>query len=199
MKYFTIATLFAVSYGLDLSLYEQRYPTVGNLAQLNTHPDDIEWGDAAPTLTSGNCAEDCTECRKDLSTDEFECKDTTVYKYKNLCNPKRLKKEGKENLCMTGDQPCHWSFPADSNKNSPDATCRTLPDSYLGEEWHYSSMISDKMKGQCPKEGCPTPEGYEDFWENGLCVKSWPEDSDQSDAKTMFRCVPLDQYSDYAL
>ena len=97
MKYFAVATLFVVSYGLDLSLkrggtgYDY---TGGNLAQLFTNEDDGEWGEAAPTLTSGKCAdvENCTECREVLSTGEFECKDTTVYKYNNVCNFSKLSK-----------------------------------------------------------------------------------------------------------
>ena len=71
---------------------------------------------------------------------------------------------------MTGDQPCHYSFPADSSKNSELATCRTLPDSYIEGEWDFDwelGGVSKKMKGQCPKKGCPLPDDYDGEWKQG--------------------------------
>ena len=96
----------------------------------------LVWGELAPSLTSGLCADvdnNCSECRQswydnDLTNVEFRCKDETVYRYLNKCKNNRLNKE-ELNLCMTEDKYCHWSYPAnDSLKGkSPEAACRSVP------------------------------------------------------------------------
>jgi len=66
----------------------------------------LVWGELAPSLTSGLCADvdnNCSECRQswydnDLTNVEFRCKDETVYRYLNKCKNNRLNKEGL-NLC----------------------------------------------------------------------------------------------------
>ena len=118
MKYFTIATLMAISYGLKLEA-----------------GDDV-WGDAAERLDYGSCGEveGCTECRYSYAASDYQCKDDTVYKYKNKCNPRKH----SPNLCMAGeDKLCHWSFPADEDKNSAAGACRTVPEDYIEGEWDY--------------------------------------------------------------
>ena len=140
--------------------------------------DELVWGDVAPTLTSGECTDGCTECRNSwYSSDNevhnptnevFRCKDNTVMKYRNKCNSLRLITEGKTNLCMSTGK-CHWSFPANENKNSENATCRTLPESYNNlvgdQEWEYGRKPQSlKRKGLC-QQSC---EGeVDDFWTTG--------------------------------
>ena len=99
MKYFTVATLMAISYGL-------------NLAQaIELKEGELNWGEAAPTLTSGLCSESehCSECREswygnDSDSPEYRCKDDTVYIYKHKCRAKQLAKYKGKNLCMTEDE-----------------------------------------------------------------------------------------------
>merc|ERR1711993_128751 len=92
----------------------------------------LVWGDAAPSLTEGMCGTmNCTECREswfdgDASSKEYRCKDETEYRYTNMCNNNKRK---KNDLCMTGDEFCHWSYPAGDPKKwkSEDAACRSIP------------------------------------------------------------------------
>ena len=93
---------------------------------------------------------------------------------------------------------CHWSFPANENKNSERATCRTLPDSYIVDDddwanWEFGGKgQSLKMKGQC--ENC---EGdAEGFWKDGKCWWSYPKNASQAEkkAKGMYRCMPKNQW-----
>jgi len=74
-----------------------------------SEPDDepmkLAWGQTAPWLTSGECANvSCSECRwsynaADETNGAYRCKDETVYVYKNKCTNKKLEVEGND-LCM---------------------------------------------------------------------------------------------------
>ena len=72
--------------------------------------------------------------------------------------------EGK-NLCMTSGK-CHWSFPADENKESEHTACRTVPDDYVKGEWEFGDKPAkpgqtlNMNKGLC-KYGC---EALDDVW-----------------------------------
>ena len=74
------------------------------------------WGKAAPSLTSGYCADtNCSECRESWYDDfpndkEYRCKCDGIYKFKDKCTEED-KQIQDTNLCMTGDnQFCHWSY-----------------------------------------------------------------------------------------
>jgi len=122
----------------------------------------LVWGELAPSLTSGLCADvdnNCSECRQswydnDLTNVEFRCKDETVYRYLNKCKNNRLNKE-ELNLCMTEDKYCHWSYPAnDSLKGkSPEAACRSVPQNYIKGKWNFAKKPMKKQKqGLCGSE-----------------------------------------------
>merc|ERR1712088_1032214 len=80
--------------------------------------DELVWGDVAPTLTSGECTDGCTECR---------------------------------NSWYRSDNEVH--NPANENKNSENATCRTLPESYNNlvgdQEWEYGRKPQSLKKKVC--------------------------------------------------
>jgi len=97
------------------------------------------WGEAAPSLTSGKCADvNCSECREswyfdDFTNTEYRCKDETVYMFLNKCNSTFLNREGY-NLCMTEERYCHVSFPADGSWENKIA-CRSIPQDYYEGDW----------------------------------------------------------------
>jgi hypothetical protein len=105
---------------------------------------ELVYGEPATTLTTGQCGDDCTECRWSWwsnATDvvKARCVDTTVYKYGAICPDTwdRIK-------CMSGaDQFCHKSYPhGDPDKmNSVNATCRTVADSYIYNDFTYNENV----------------------------------------------------------
>jgi hypothetical protein len=141
-----------------------------------------EWGGPAESLTSGNCGEDCTECREswmsdDVSNVEAQCYDYTVYKYTNEC-----KSEQNNTKCMTGTgSHCFMSYPHEDpdRQYSEDAACRTVPTSYIEGEWHYSKRMCHPSAGLCI-DGCGTQD----------CRRSWPSNDEEMyySAKNMCRC-----------
>ena len=148
----------------------------------------ILWGEAAPSLTSGECANvSCSECRKSWFVDdptnmEYRCKDEATYRFGNKCNKNRRNNEDK-NLCMTEDKYCHWSWPADDKEkwNSEEAACRSIPYDYIKGDWKYARNPSKKQNsGLC---------AYDCSESGGECRWSWPrEDSSKKNPKGMHRC-----------
>lgn len=157
-----------------------------------SEPDDdgpvkLAWGQAAPTLTSGECENvSCSECRwswnaADETNGAYRCKDETVYQYRNKCGNTKLEGEGND-LCMLEEEYCHWSFPAgDPLKNkSEHAACRSVPRDYWRGSWEFGDKESEKQKGMC-KYDC------KDL--GGKCYWSWPMGEEkQGNPKGMYRC-----------
>jgi len=113
----------------------------------------------------------------------YRCRDVTVYKYGNKCNSEKLNIAGN-NLCMTEDKYCHWSFPADDvdKKDSEKAACRSIPqDYYNGGDWKYGKNPSNWKKNGLCEYGC---EEY-----GGTCYWSWPKgEKATNNPKAMHRC-----------
>ena len=73
--------------------------------------DLVKVGGPAPTLTSGNCSEDCSQCMEHFYESKpediwYQCVDTTVYKFGNVCT----KPWQDKSMCATTGH-CHNSYP----------------------------------------------------------------------------------------
>jgi len=152
------------------------------------------WGEAAPSLTVGQCADvhHCSECRQSwydndlVNSADYRCKDDTVYMYRNQCKFNRLNKEGL-NLCMTGSEElCHWSFPADDplKGESDKAACRTIPKDYMEDHFKFEKKPSENKSAGLCAYGCA------EF--GGTCYWSWPSgEKKKNNPKAMHRCEIL--------
>ena len=151
----------------------------------------LVWGEAAPSLSAGQCADvhHCSECRQSwydndlVDSVDYRCKDDTVYMYRNKCKFNRLNKEGL-NLCMTGSEDyCHWSFPADDplKGKSEEAACRTIPHDYMEDYYKFAKKPSKNQNAGLCAYGC------EEF--GGTCYWSWPQgEKKKNNPKAMHRC-----------
>ena len=106
----------------------------------------------APTLTSGDCYEGCTECvasywSNDIyKTPSFQCNDETVFRYTNPCDATT----DSTSKCMTDDdQLCFISYPYGDyyGVDSALAACRTVPTSYQTGTWKFGNKdcFADNM------------------------------------------------------
>lgn len=90
------------------------------------------FGGPAPMLNSGNCGEDCTECREfwyDNAPNDimYECVDRTDYKFGARCSSNRSR-----DACMTEEAYCvnSWDINDLDKWASPLAKCRSIPSWY---------------------------------------------------------------------
>lgn len=89
--------------------------------QSNTVEGGVDAG-AAPSLTSGGCGSDCTECRSIANGSEIshQCVDTTVYKYGSVC-PTSNANWSTDKCATDSNQLCFKSYPlGDPDKMNSD-------------------------------------------------------------------------------
>ena len=130
---------------------------------------ELVWGGPAPLLNSGNCLDDCTECREfwydnDPTNLMYECVDRVEYKFGARCGASKSR-----DSCMTDESFCvnSWDIDDSDKWNSPLAKCRTIPYSYIIDDqadWKFSrNECKNNSATQC-MYGCG----------DGICKNSWP-------------------------
>jgi len=145
---------------------------------------EIMVGGPAPTLTSGNCTDECSQCMEHFYENApadiwYQCVDTTIYKFGNVCN----KPWHDTSMCATTGH-CHKSYPhGDPEKmNSEFKGCRTIPDKFLEGDFKFGRRDSwSPTCGLC-KDGCG----------DGTCHNSWLRSDPEKwrSASAMCRCKP---------
>lgn len=137
------------------------------ILEANIEPGEATFGGPAPKLNSGNCGDDCTECREFFYSNfpndiTYECVDTKHYKFGAGCSSNRSR-----DACMTEEDFCinSWDINDPDRWNSPDAKCRSVPKSHIlpsSELKFVSKQCGNPLAGQCAL-GCDTS-----------CHNSWP-------------------------
>merc|ERR1711974_35472 len=107
-------------------------------AATEAYNNQYQWGELAPSLTSGQCGMlgTCSECRmserkKGPLMRDYRCKDRTAYQYGKVCNDEQL---SSVNLCQTEDASlCHISYQVSDwrKAGSEFAACRTVPFTHM--------------------------------------------------------------------
>ena len=140
---------------------------------------EVVQGGSAPSLTSGDCGEDCTECASFYYENKpnepwYQCVDTTVYVYNLQCS-------GSKDMskCATGNmEHCFQSYTY-PRQRSQQPTCRTLPDSYINGEFDFNTRRQFNSRFGLCLLGC-----------EGKCYISWRVDDDKKwrGPTTLARC-----------
>ena len=145
---------------------------------------EVMVGGPAPTLTSGNCTDDCSQCMEHFYENApadiwYQCVDNTIYKFGNVCD----KPWNDISMCATTGH-CHKSYPHNDPEkmNSEFKGCRTIPDHFLEGDFKFGRRDSwSPICGLC-KDGCG----------DGTCHNSWLKSDPEKwkSASAMCRCKP---------
>ena len=162
----------------------------------DSEDEDLEWGEAAATLTSGECGQFCAECYwswapSDPDNRVERCWEEHVddIKFGGPCGSRHDKS------ACTDEGYCHksWYFDDDERWWSWDAKCRTIPDHYIEGDFKFGNrdLRNPDRAGLC-RYGCADGES---------CRMSWLEDADTSylgwrSASAFPRCMPNDEEDD---
>ena len=146
---------------------------------------EIVYGDVAQSLS--DCQENgCSECHDAwyaLYPEEVfqKCTDFNVYKYGNECSDTE---KWNRDLCNPGDMHCMKSYPwGDPDRHrSEGAACRTVPASFIEDEFEYSLKECRMPTSGLCHAGCGESE----------CRNSWPIDDELKwkSPAAICRCMP---------